>query len=459
MMTNENKKPLRLWAHRLFKQADANPAALQGKIYFAHRYHVLERNPFSVLFSGAEKEKSKQDHIGDQFLRMFEQCSPLQNDIPVMIDPVQNGHSNPVRTPSGRADLKEGDESSAQFVVLNYYEETPDTKTFRLGRLDGRIMYYLPGQYLTLSIVISGQEFKRSYSLASSPSRPHSYDITVKRDANGGIVSNWLNDHLKIGDTLNFRGPFGKFSCLKQMPIPQKILFLAAGSGIVPIISMLRWLTDVEARVDVRLLLSFRSPEDILYRDELELFAARHKNIKMAVTLTTDAIDSNRLPGLTGRVNERMIHQLAPDLPERSVYCCGPDAFMSDCKKYLLKLGLPPQKLFCESFTVSSPPLSPEKPGLTLSLSRKTGNYRVSFAKSGKSITTDGRATLLELAEMSGISIKHECRNGQCGECMVKCLKGKIEMTDQAEIDNLDKKCGWVYACCAYPKSNVDLDL
>lgn len=67
--------------------------------------------------------------------------------------------------------------------------------------------------------------------------------------------------------------------------------------------------------------------------------------------------------------------------------------------------------------------------------------------------------TLLELAEQSGIKIGHECRAGECGECMIKCLKGKVEMTEQAEIDDVDRKKGWVYSCCAYPVSNAVLDV
>lgn len=150
-----------------------------------------------------------------------------------------------------------------QFNALNCYDETSDTKTFRLGRLDGQVFDYLPGQYITLSVVISGQEHKRSYSPASTSSHPGILEITVKRSPND-VISNWLNDHLKVGDTLNVKGPYGKFSCAKRSA-PQKILFLAAGSGIVPIMSMLRWLADTEAQVDVTLLLSFQTLYDIIY--------------------------------------------------------------------------------------------------------------------------------------------------------------------------------------------------
>lgn len=443
MKNSNTKKSAGLW-EGLFKQCSVPKTAPQHRAYFAHRYHgdlsVLEQNPFACLFSGADKAQANRERVTVNLQRFFEDALSGAKANPITVESAQTCDSN----------------LSGQLTVLNCYDETPDTKTFRLGKLNGQMFDYLPGQYITLSIVIAGQEYKRSYSLASSPSRPRNVEITVKRES-GGVVSNWLNDNLKIGDILNLKGPFGKFSCVKHAP--QKILFLAAGSGIVPIMSMLRWLVDTDARVDVQLLLSFRTPEDIIYGEELKLIAAHHTNIKLSITLTRDAIAYRQWPGLAGRVNEKMLNEQVPDLPERTVYLCGPDAFMAECKKNLLQLAVPTEKIFCESFTVNSPVAKSTTSSLSQPPRSKTGNYRIRFTKSGKTIAADGRMTLLELAEKSGIPIVHECRAGNCGECMIKCLKGKVEMTDQAEIDDLDRKKGWVYACCAYPASDIALDV
>ncbi len=456
MNKNDNKKSSGLWVHRLFKQSGASVTLPQSKTYYAHRYHEghdeLERSPLSALFSGVGNREP--DTANSQ--RLFEHKSPISKGDPVTVESAQSCDANQSQAPGGTFDPANGASLNAQFTVLNCYDETPDTRTYRLGRLNGQTFDYLPGQYITLSIVISGQEYKRSYSLASSPARSKTLEITVKRAPNG-VVSNWLNDHLKTGDTLNLKGPFGKFSCINHTP--EKILFLAAGSGIVPIMSMLRWLTDTDARVDIRLLLSFRTPEDIIYRDELMLIAARHKNITMAITLTTDSIARYQWRGLTGRISKKMINKLAPDLQERTVYLCGPDDFMAACKNKLLKLKLPPEKLFCESYTVNNPINKPKDSGLGQPSRIESGSYQVTFAQSGKTIAADGQMTLLDTAIKYGILIAHECRNGNCGECMIKCLKGKVEMTDQAEIDDFDRKNGWVYACCAYPASNVVLDI
>jgi glycine betaine catabolism B len=316
----------------------------------------------------------------------------------------------------------------------------------------------LPGQYITLSVNIAGKEYKRSYSIASSPTNSGIFEITVKRAPKAGVVSNWLIDRLNIGDTLHIKGPYGNFSCVPQAA--NKILLLAAGSGVVPIMSMLRWLAHTESRADVILILSFRTIYDIIYHDELNLIAARHPNIKLVITLTQEPVSYGQWQGVTGHVCQEMLAGLVPEVPDRAVYLCGPDSFMADCKHSLQNLNHPIEQLHCESFSVCTPT---DKPHLTENFSQvsreQTGNYQIRFAKSGKAIASDGAMCLLELAELSGISIGNECRAGNCGECMVKCLEGDINMTEQAEIDDFDRKKGWIYSCCAYPASDVALDI
>jgi glycine betaine catabolism B len=464
MNNNDNKKSAELWVHRLFKQSGIPKTAIKGKVYFAQRYHeqhahtALGQIPFGALFANANQHQGPDLPDGHSFLGYGPDLSKGVQGVGapgLSFDPIHWVESD--YSPY----FADNKALSTQFTVLDCYDETLDTKTFRLGRLDGDVFDYLPGQYITISVVIAGQEYKRSYSLASTPSHAGKLDITVKRDPNGGVVSNWLNDHLKVGDNLTIKGPFGKFTCAKDTS--PKILFLAAGSGIVPIMSMLRWLADTNARSDVVLLLSFRSLYDIIYCDELHMIAAQHKNISLIITLTQEPVEYSQWYGLTGRINKKTLVDCVPDVSERTVYLCGPDPFMVESKQYLMDLSVPAEKLICESFTVNNPQASGEAKTqhsvIGRPLRQKTGSYRVRFAKSGKTVTTDGGMTILELAENCGITIDHDCRKGSCGECMVKCLKGNIEMTEQAEIADFDRKRSWVYSCCAYPASNVVLDI
>ncbi len=459
-MNNKNKSE-GIWVYRLFRQNSAPKALPKVKTYFAHRYPsdqgTPNKSPFRALFSDEGKNQSLSDPNGSNFQRVFKDVFFSSDGRDELIESALNpGQDIPNANESSLC--HKGEPICIQFTVLDCLEETIDTKTFRLRRSDGEHFGYLPGQYVTLSVVIAGKEYKRSYSLASTPTRPGYLEITVKRDAKGGVVSNWLNDHLMVGDCLTAKGPFGKFTCAKFMPA--KILFLAAGSGIAPIMSMLRWLSDTDTSVDVALLLSFRTQYDIIFGDELRLIAARHKNIKLFITLTKEPLTYGKWHGLVGRMDKKMIAECVPDVDGRTVYLCGPDAFMSAVKQSLQSLGLPTGQLFCESFSADTKihhPVPVPPNGIQRNRA-KTGNFEVCFAKSGVTVAADGRLSLLELAEKSGVLIGHECRAGNCGECMVKCLKGDIEMTGQAEIDETDRKKGWVYCCCAYPASNVVLD-
>ncbi|MBK8816533.1 MAG: hybrid-cluster NAD(P)-dependent oxidoreductase [Methylococcaceae bacterium] len=443
MNNNHNKKSTQPRIERLFQQSGEEFKSSRPKQSFSQRYfqrfELSRPNPFRTLFledvhENGNQEPNKTDSVSTDVISIFSRASSAM---------VANDLASKALT------LRE-------FTVLNSYCETLDTKTFRLRSSNGEEFDYLPGQYVSLSVTIAGQEYKRSYSLASSPSRSGIIDITVKRASNGGLVSNWLNDHLKIGDTVNLKGPYGSFSCVKQNP--PKILFIAAGSGIVPVMSMLRWLTDTETNVDIVLLLSFRTQYDIIYHDELSLIAARHPNVKLFITLTKEQTEVTPQQKNLGRINQSTIAHLVPDLTERLVYLCGPDTFMEACKAYLSRLNLPKEHVFFESFTLTKPDFSSQVPRAPNS-TKKTGRYQVKFAKSNQSIIADGTTTVLELAEKAGIKIEHECLSGNCGECMVKCLQGHVEMSDQAEIDDIDSKKGWLYSCCAYPVSNVVLDI
>ncbi len=456
MLNNRNKQSQGLWVKRLFNLPVAMTGMTKERVYFAHLYrdcHILSKPaPFKTLFT--EVSQWLPNNLSDATTHPPELGN--KDDVSAVsfskCDPYKSAEAN---LNENNSFLENTNTSSLEVTVLNCFNETPDTKTFRLGNCDKQAFAYLPGQYITLSLVIAGTSYKRSYSLASSPSRKGVYEITVKRAANGGLVSNWINDHLKVGDKLHIKGPFGNFSCAKAVPL--KILFVAAGSGIVPIMSMLRWLTDIEANVDVIVLLSFRTVQNIIYNDELKLIAARHDNIRVLITLTKPSKYQPYGFGLIGRIDESMITACVPDLAERMVYLCGPDAFMMSCKNYFSNLKLVADKLACESFNVVSP-IATGTHSTNGNVSRITGNYQVKFAKSGKIVNADGGKTILELAEQANIHIDYECRSGQCGECMVKCLQGNVEMISDVEIDQFNRKKGWVYSCCAYPASNAVLD-
>jgi len=340
----------------------------------------------------------------------------------------------------------------ATLKVVDIIEETEDCKTFRLVGEPSLWFSYRPGQFVTLRLEIEGQDVQRSYSLSSSPSRPHTLDLTVKRVPDG-LVSNWLCDRVRLGDALRVRGPAGKFTCFDYPS--DKLLFVVAGSGITPVMSMCRWIVDTAARVDMKLLASFRSPPDILFRRELEWMTTRHAGLQVALTVTSHWRGNEGWAGYTGRVNREMLRLLAPDIQDRHIFLCGPEPFMASVKDMLRELDCDLSRLHTESFGGGRVARGSAPGAAALKLSGSL--HQVRFTQSGRTVTVDERTSLLELAEAHGIEIDYSCRAGSCGDCMVKC-RGDVELGPGCEIPADERAAGWVYACSCAARSDLEID-
>lgn len=343
-------------------------------------------------------------------------------------------------------------EGVATLKVVDIIEETHDTKTFCLAGEKPLLFSYRPGQFVTFILTINGQEVKRAYSMSSSPSRPHLLEVTIKR-VPGGLVSNWFYEQVKLGNIFTVKGPSGKFTCFNYPS--RKMLFIGAGSGITPIVSMSRWVADTASDVDVKLLASFKSPSDIIFRKELELWAARKKNLQIAITLTSNWQGTDHWTGFTGRISEHMLNIFVPDLHDRHVFMCGPEPFSEGVTNLLKGMGVNLANLHTESFGSGRSAQGSKGGGRKLEL--KGPIHKVTFSKSGITADCDERVSLLDLAEANGIEIEYSCRTGSCGACEVKC-KGDVKMSEECEIDAKTKAAGFVYACCSRALGDLVLD-
>lgn len=336
--------------------------------------------------------------------------------------------------------------------VVDIIEETHDCKTIRLAGKEPLLFSYKPGQFITFILTIDGREVRRSYSMSSSPSRPHLLEVTIKR-VPGGLVSNWFCDQVKLGDELTIKGPAGKFTCFNYPS--RKMLFIGAGSGITPILSMSRWIADTASNVDVKLLASFKSPPDIIFRKEFELLSARNRGFQIGVTVTSGWHGSDFWTGFTGRINDHMLEMFAPDLHERDIFSCGPEPFASNVENILRSMDYDLSHYHTESY--SSGRSAQESVNVNQVLQLKGPLHKITFTKSGKIVDADEHVTLLELAEAHGIEIDYSCRAGSCGECEVKC-KGSILTQPYCEIDEKTRNAGFVYTCCTMAVSDLELE-
>ena len=351
-----------------------------------------------------------------------------------------------------REQLSVWSEGVTTLKVADIIEETHDTKTYRFVGEQPLLFSYRPGQFVTFNLNIDGKEVKRSYSMSSSPSRPHLMEVTIKR-VPGGLVSNWFCDQVKLGDVLTVKGPSGKFTCFDYPS--NKMLFIGAGSGITPVVSMCRWIGDTASDVDVKLLASFKSPTDIVFRKEFETWAARNRRFEVAITLTSGWHGTDYWTGFRGRLSEQMLNVFVSDLHDRHVFMCGPEPFADGVKKILRDVGFNLANLHTESFGSGRSAQGSKGGGRTLEL--KGPQHKLTFTKSGITVACDEHVTLLELAEAHGIEIEYSCRVGSCGACEAKC-KGDVKVSEECEIDAKTKAAGFIYTCCSRSLGDLELE-
>lgn len=356
-------------------------------------------------------------------------------------------------------------------------QETHDVKTFRFVAEPAVLFDFKPGQFVCITLPIadeSGKSVTRSYSISSSPSRPHTLDITVKRVGSAGdglpqgVASNWLHDTLEVGMTLQMQGPFGAFNCVDRPG--DKLLLISAGSGITPMMSMAQWLSDRGANIDIAFVHAARSVNDLIFRQRLELLAAQHPNFKLAFTLTQNT-PSVPWAGYRGRLNPALLSATCPDFAERTVFVCGPIGFMSSTKELLKAEGFPMENYFEESFggpvartddsaIAAEPVVASQAEAVLEDTTYSARECVVEFAASGKVVPADESDTLLDMAEEAGVAIASGCRMGSCGACKHQLVSGEVcYEVEPRGLSEDERHSQHVLACVAKPVGRVVLNL
>jgi glycine betaine catabolism B len=343
--------------------------------------------------------------------------------------------------------------------VNEIIEETHDVYTFRLQGDPLCRFAFLPGQFCSLVLNIEGKKVVRSYTISSTPTRPYVLEITVKR-VPGGLVSNWLPDNLKVGDRIEVAGPKGKFHLLPGA-IPRKVLFLGAGSGITPVMSMSRWLCDVAADVDIQMFNSVRSPDDIIFAREFDYMVERYQMFSSIQVSGTRGTRGD-WTGLSGHISRPMLELVSPDMFEREIFMCGPQGFMDAAREILDGMGFDLAKLHSESFggvrTSIADKSSPLGGGAAEGEGSEAGSFTVEFAAAGVTAMTDGRESVLDVAEAHDVDLDYGCRTGSCGDCKAKLITGEIDLVNEEGLEPGERDAGFILTCVARPKGDCVID-
>ena len=365
---------------------------------------------------------------------------------------------------------------SGTLRVARITQETSDVRTFRFVPPDGgRLPFeHQAGQYLVLSLMIDGKKINRTYTISSPPTRTDFCEITVKREENGH-VSRHLHETLNEGDTFRVSAPAGRFVFDRTQA--NSIVLIAGGVGITPLMSMVRDLTDRNWKGDIFFIYSAKTQNDIIFKRELEDLQTRFSNVRVHVTLSrADGADWN---GYKGRVNGPFLGMCVPNIAERPVYICGPQAMMTPTIQLLRDLGVPEDKIKSEEFIAAkraetvlgvqpgsergcpggaASETSPSDVATVQDLSPDDGEPVLTLARSGKSLALAPDKVLLEIAEDAGANIDYECRSGICGRCKTRLLAGQVTMETQDALTDDEKAKNIILMCQARATGRVTVD-
>ena len=332
---------------------------------------------------------------------------------------------------------------------------------------------YKPGQYLTVQVVLDGQKFRRAYSLSSSPVIDPHLTITTKR-VDKGLVSNYLNDHIKKGDELEVMPPLGNFVPKLDPNNEKNYVFFSGGSGITPIMSIMKTVLKAEPKSSVTLFYGNRNAESIIFHKELMKLKDEYgERINMVHTLDQYSDDWE---GYQGRMDKEKANYLLDNYckstwEKSEYYICGPAPMMNEVELALQNKLIPKEQIHKEHFTSNllETDAADKIKEATAAGTESEDEGELSFPVKAK-IILDGneyeveigeKDTVLEAAIDADVDPPFACQIGACSTCRAKLREGKVEMDEREALTDEEIAEGYILTCQSHPKTNklvVDYD-
>ena len=332
--------------------------------------------------------------------------------------------------------------------VSEIVEETISSKTFRFVSPGQWLPPFQAGQYINLFVEIKGVRTSRPYSISSPPTQIAYYDLTVRR-VEDGFVSDYLLDQVKPGDEFRSTSPAGHFH-YNPLYMGRDLVFLGGGSGVTPIMSMIREITDRGLDRNLHLIYGSRLEKDIIFRDELDDRARKHPNLKVSYVLSEP---DPGYDGLTGFINADLLGSLLGDTNDKIFFVCGPPVMYKFCLAELAKLGIPRRRIRTELFGLPKDITS--EPGWPPEIDRSR-NFSVQI-RGGSQFTAMAGESLLISLEKAGYQVPSCCRSGECSLCRIKLVSGRVFQPASAKVRKSDLQFGYVHACSSYPLEDLEV--
>jgi ring-1,2-phenylacetyl-CoA epoxidase subunit PaaE len=349
-----------------------------------------------------------------------------------------------------------------RLTVAEVVDETADARSIRFEVPDDlrETFRFRPGQHLTLKAEIGGEEVRRNYSLCVAP-QDGELKVTVKRIA-GGLFSNWANDNLKPGAEIDVMAPHGSFTWEFDPAAANHYVGFAGGSGITPVMSLLRTAMIAEPQSRFTLVYGNRDSQSVIFLEEL----ARLKNrfmgrLEVHHFLAEESEDIELFNGMLDRAKceEILTHLVEPE-DSAAFFICGPGPMMDAAEEALLAHGVAKEKIHLERFTADRPvealaaqlqAMSREAEGLTMMVTLDGRKRRVPFnAEAGN---------ILDSARLSGLPAPFACKAGVCATCRARIVSGEVDMAARYGLTDDEIAAGYVLTCQSVPRGEgVEVD-
>ena len=336
--------------------------------------------------------------------------------------------------------------------IKEVVRETADAVTIKFKQPLFKKIKYQPGQFITVILPINGEKVRRSYSMSSTPNLDSHVAVTVKR-VEGGLVSNYLNDKVKKGDSIEIMKPMGNFTLSKASGARDVVLF-GGGSGITPLMSIARQLLFFEAESKVSLVYANRDEDSIIFKAQLEELQQKFGDRLQVVHILENP--KQMWDGYKGRPDIATFSNILNLLStsERTEYfICGPQGMMDVVKETLQKAKIKDSQINIESFVSTAGPAD------TSEFTARTVTVRINGNEHQFNVPAE--KTILDAGLDEGIDLPFSCQSGLCTACMGKCVSGEVKMTSNDALSNDEINEGYRLLCVGHPESDdvvVEID-
>ena len=326
------------------------------------------------------------------------------------------------------------------------------TDDFKVFIFEHNAIEYKAGQYITLVHLLRETELRRSYSITSTPGLNEPLSIGVKRIPNG-FYSRLLIDHAEPGDELVTSGSGGLFTLPADIQQYKQLFFLAAGSGITPIFSLIKSVLHFHNEIPIILIYSTPSAQATVFGEELKMLEEKFKNRFRIIWMFSNS------PNLEGaRLHRDALIALVRNLAFTQFkhilfYTCGPLSYMRMCTFVLQEMDVAPENIKKENFLIAQP-----KPFQTLPPDTGLHYAKINFRSEQYNVSVQYPDTILQSARKQGISLPYSCETGRCGNCLATCNKGKVWLSYNEVLTDKDLLKGLTLTCVGYPISG-DIEL